>query len=244
MSATERTRSRALGATEKAARRQAILDAAHRLLVSDPGTFPSVARIAAAAGLAKGTVYLYFSTKEDILLTLLGSHYSRLLDALEALLERADTLPTDVLRARFVARLRDYILEHPDYMPLACAASAILEANASEDVILAFKRTLAVQLRRLGEHVHRRFPTLSPEQGIHLLIQVHASLLGLWQMQRIPEKVRQWLEQESIDWVVPQLDQHLDQAVHWLWAGALGGASQEVSDKGDKPGASDYDENR
>ncbi|RMF15186.1 MAG: TetR/AcrR family transcriptional regulator [Gammaproteobacteria bacterium] len=244
MTASLPARSRALDATEKAARRQAILDAAHRLLVSSPDTFPSVAQIAAAAGLAKGTVYLYFSTKEDILLTLLGAHYTRLLDTIEGLVQQAGALPADALRTRFVACLRDYILEHPDYMVLACSASAVLEANASEDVILAFKRTLAVRLRHLGEHVHQLFPRLSPEAGIQLLIQVHASMLGLWQMHRIPEKVRQWLEQESIEWVVPQLDRYLDQAVHWLWLGALGGASQDVADGGDKPGANDYDECR
>ena len=61
---------RAIGSDDKEERRNAILDAAERLFVKHPDRMASVAEVAAAAGLAKGTVYLYFRAKEEMLLAL------------------------------------------------------------------------------------------------------------------------------------------------------------------------------
>src|SRR6185436_5575120 len=63
---------------DKQARRQDILDAA-RALVAEGAPFERimVADVAERAGIAKGTVYLYFKTKEELLLALL----EQLLDA-------------------------------------------------------------------------------------------------------------------------------------------------------------------
>ena len=57
---------RAHATADKDLRRQAILQAAGRLFVAGGGELPSVAEVAVAAGLAKGTVYLYFGTKGAI----------------------------------------------------------------------------------------------------------------------------------------------------------------------------------
>ena len=62
---------RAYGSQDKLARRHDILEAARRLFHRGGGELPSVARIAEAAGLAKGTIYLYFETREAIYADLL-----------------------------------------------------------------------------------------------------------------------------------------------------------------------------
>ena len=53
---------------DKVARRTAILKAASKLFTAGTGSLPTAAEIASAAGLAKGTVYLYFRSKEEITL--------------------------------------------------------------------------------------------------------------------------------------------------------------------------------
>ena len=63
-------RQRAIGAEDKEERQQALLDAAERLLLRSPERMASVAEVADEAGLAKGTVYLYFPSKEELLLAL------------------------------------------------------------------------------------------------------------------------------------------------------------------------------
>ena len=61
-------RQRAIQAEDKQERRDAILDAAEQVLLLAPERVASVAEVASHAGLAKGTVYLYFPSKEELLL--------------------------------------------------------------------------------------------------------------------------------------------------------------------------------
>ena len=63
-------RQRAILAEDKQERQHAILDAAERLLRRSPERIANVAEVADEAGLAKGTVYLYFPSKEELLLAL------------------------------------------------------------------------------------------------------------------------------------------------------------------------------
>lgn len=80
-------RLRAIDDNEKALKRQSILDAAARIFAKDLNNLPSVISIAKASGLAKGTVYLYFKTKEEIFLALLSEQYETLLLEILSLLD-------------------------------------------------------------------------------------------------------------------------------------------------------------
>src|ERR671912_253682 len=81
-------RTRAVLAEDKQERQQAILDAAERLLRRSPERVANVAEVADEAGLAKGTVYLYFPSKEELLLALHERHvdafFRTVIDALES----------------------------------------------------------------------------------------------------------------------------------------------------------------
>ena len=59
---------RAMLEEDKQLRRQAILAAAAALLAQHPERLPSVEDVARQSGLAKGTMYLYFRTREEIYL--------------------------------------------------------------------------------------------------------------------------------------------------------------------------------
>ena len=61
-------RQRAVHSEDKQERHHAILDAAERLLERAPERVANVAEVADEAGLAKGTVYLYFPSKDELLL--------------------------------------------------------------------------------------------------------------------------------------------------------------------------------
>jgi AcrR family transcriptional regulator len=93
---------------DKEARRDDILGAALALFLKDTRRLPPVAAIAAEAGLAKGTVYIYFETKEQIFASLLYREWDALL-AEVALSFAEGSGPSEVLVARFIARFSEFL---------------------------------------------------------------------------------------------------------------------------------------
>src|SRR5881396_2017889 len=86
---------RAMAVADKEERRQAILDAAEVLFLKQPDRMANVAEVADLAGLAKGTVYLYFPGKEEMLLALHERHVAAFFGELTQLLEGSRALGFD-----------------------------------------------------------------------------------------------------------------------------------------------------
>ena len=76
-------RTRAVLPEDKSERRAAILRAAVGLLKEAPQGAFSVEALARKAGLAKGTVYLYFGTREEVLLAVHAERQQLMFDVLE-----------------------------------------------------------------------------------------------------------------------------------------------------------------
>jgi TetR/AcrR family fatty acid metabolism transcriptional regulator len=70
-------------------KRERILDAAVRVFASRGFHATRVSDVARAAGVADGTIYLYFKSKDALLVSLFESHVERLLDFLEKELPRS-----------------------------------------------------------------------------------------------------------------------------------------------------------
>lgn len=93
-------------------KRARILDAAVRV-VADKG-FPgaTVAEIAREAGVADGTIYLYFRSKDDLLVSLVEDALGRILDEARARVDAAPS-PLDGLRA-FIRHHLEQVAARPD----------------------------------------------------------------------------------------------------------------------------------
>jgi AcrR family transcriptional regulator len=87
-------------AREKAQRRREILDAARREFLEHGVGRPTMDDIASSAEVSKGTIYLYFKSKEEILAHLLLEGLDLLLQKMEGAVElQAQAGPADALRA-------------------------------------------------------------------------------------------------------------------------------------------------
>lgn len=74
-------------------KRDRILDAAVRVFAKDGFHATKVSDIARAAGVADGTIYLYFKSKEELLVSLFEDRVERLLRYLGSELEKIDSVP-------------------------------------------------------------------------------------------------------------------------------------------------------
>jgi AcrR family transcriptional regulator len=131
---------RARKAEDKQERRQAIVRAALEIW-SEGTTFSAfnMAEVAERAGLAKGTIYLYFATKESLLLCLLAEQLWGWFDEFDARLDSGGGTWT----AQRVAHLWATTMQAREpLMRLLSLLETILEHNIGYDDALAFKLTL------------------------------------------------------------------------------------------------------
>ena len=212
-------RLRAIDDNEKAARRQSILDAAKVLFLEDTSGLPSVISIARKAGLAKGTVYLYFRTKEEIFLAILTEDYETLMVEVIALLDNPSS--PDELVNNLISTLIGFLDANPRFMPLASMASSVLEKNVNIEIVGQFKLMLADRINKVDEHFLLAFPHFKKGQCGSLLLHTNALSLGLWQMQSWPDKLKPLLNEFPFNTVVPDFKKDLTLSLKNLWKGAL-----------------------
>lgn len=171
-------KTRAIHAEDKEERRHAILDAAEQLLLAHPHRIASVDEVAARAKLAKGTVYLYFSSKEELLLAIHDRHSARFFQALQGLLDGRKSVDFDNL----FQLVKKYMVEVPGFLPLAALCFGLMEKSIPLEAAAAHKRRIGERLRTASVSLERQFAQLSEGQGIALLIHSYGLIIGLWQM--------------------------------------------------------------
>ncbi len=170
-------RQRAIDADEKAARREAILDAAERLY-AHAQVLPGVAEVAVEVGLAKGTMYLYFESKEALYLGLHHRHSQHFFDALIARLAQAETFDMDAM----LAIVDEHMIRHASFLPLSNACMGAAPGSMDEHTHEAFHIELGGWLARAGAGLEQRLPRLRPGDGMRFLHHGYAMLLGLYQL--------------------------------------------------------------
>jgi AcrR family transcriptional regulator len=218
-------RQRAIQAEDKQERRDAILDAAEGVLRNAPERVASVAEVAVHAGLAKGTVYLYFPSKEELLLAVHERRIDRFFLDLIALVEAAPHVDFDAV----FALTRAHLVEPPLFLPLAARCFGLMTHSVPPAAALAFKQRMAARLERAGAGVERHFPlsasTPTLGRGVVLLRRSYALILGLWQMSAAAGCAADCTDPELppvFAWSYPV---ELEDALRALWSGMIGTAS-------------------
>lgn len=202
---------RARAPEQKADRRAHLLQQAAELFQRD-GVVPTAAQLAEACGLAKGTVYLYFRSKEEIFLALLHEQFALTLDDLVHRL-MASPLPnsTDV-----ATRISAAIKARAFLLPLAVMGPTVLEHNASDEALLAYKQMLAEKLTRCAEIISQ-LPEFTVEQALLRLHQGYALMLGCWQLANATPRMCALLQAHGLHALVPDFWSQLDDGLIRLW---------------------------
>jgi AcrR family transcriptional regulator len=182
---------RAIKDEQKQERRQTILDHAWRLFQGTPYQQITISEVAERAGLAKGTIYLYFKTKEELFLALLEQQLAAWFDELDAQLHAQIGAGDITLVAELMCGSLD---RHPGLTRLLAMLHNILEQNIDYDTTLRFKRMLLVRMNGTGALLEGCLPFLRPGQGAHLLLQAHALIIGLWHLADPAPVARQVLD--------------------------------------------------
>jgi len=165
---------------DKAARRRAILVVASRLLGRQQYHRITMAEVARRCSLAKGTLYLYFRSKEELFLAALEEELAQWFDALAVELARLEPGPD--APERFAATVTRTLVSRETLADLLSLLHTVLEQNIDLETALAFKRMAAQRIREGAAIVEHAVPGLPEGTGVRVLLRLHALLVGLRQM--------------------------------------------------------------
>jgi len=168
--------SRARSPDAKEARRHAILSAAAALFDRTGYGNVTMADIARRSRLAKGTVFLYFPTKEAVFLDLLDRMLGEWLDALHGAVAGDDAHWSADQLARTIA---DTLGARPALRRLIPLCHGVLEQNVDEEQLTAFKQRLLRRLFGTGAVVELKVGLARRGDGVRLLLFAWALIIGL-----------------------------------------------------------------
>jgi TetR/AcrR family transcriptional regulator len=210
---------RAIDAAEKNERRMHILQTAAALFETAGYDQISMSEVAFASGIAKGTVYLYFKTKEELFLALIDVAFGHWFADLQL---RLTTIPDCAAPQRiavFTAMLTESIHQQALLLGLLPILHTVLEHNIPYAAALEFKQHLRDHLLQTGAQIETGFNFLRIGQGAELLLTAYAGLIGLQSMAEPSEVVRQVLGQPEMDVLVVDETAALRQMVSRIFTG-------------------------
>ena len=142
---------RARSETEKLEREGSILTATEILLRESDYDSMTMQAVATAAGLAKGTLYLYFTSRESLVLAVHGRLFDRWID-------RFAVHQPEL--ASFDGFCRDFARHYADdplFLQFAGFANALLEPQLDREAYIKSKRGMARRVKRLAGLVCQQF---------------------------------------------------------------------------------------
>jgi AcrR family transcriptional regulator len=167
---------KARNAGDKAERRADLLKAAATLFDTVPYAKITIAEVAERAGLSKGTVYLYFESKEELFLALLEELLFAWHDAFD---ERIDAAPGELSTDDLLRMFAEVSFgQGPTLSRLIAIVSGVLEHNVSFEAAARYKRRLWTHMTRTGAKLEARWPHFRPGEGFQFLGHLALFIIG------------------------------------------------------------------
>jgi len=169
---------RARNDEDKLERRQAILDAAADLWDTTTYADFTMAAVAERAGIVKGTVYLYFETKEQLFLALIGDLLTDYFDDVDAALHEGGRWS----KSRVIEALVGALDGRGAFTRMITTLGSICEHNISFEFLLVFKRLMHDRFARTAALIAKRLPFLDGDAAARFVTHVSALVTGFAQI--------------------------------------------------------------
>ena len=138
-----------------------------------------MAALASRSGIAKGTLYLYFETREEVLLALYTERLRVWADAL------SKGLHDGIEDGAFVELLLATSMADATFLALRARLESVIEHNVSLDRLVESKRMMRDTVAELGPRLECCLE-LGPGYGPRVLVALGSLLLGASQMDAGP----------------------------------------------------------
>ena len=188
------SKQRARSDQDKTARREHLLEVAAQLWAEKNFASITMSEVAIKANLAKGTTYLYFQTKEELLLALLERE---LQSWFFELFTRLNTKP-DFTPKEFAKLVVKSLETRQTFIRLLCIQASILEHNIGFERALEFKYFLLEHANNGASLLETKLEFLKRGEGIVLLQRINALIIGFYDLANPNEVVQTVLEKPEL----------------------------------------------
>ena len=174
MSSVVAINQRARSAEQKALRRQAVLEAAEKYFLEVGYEAFSMSKLAKSIGLAKGTLYLYFQTREELFLTLYDQSLIRWSQTF------IDELSDSMTSKAYSQKLFITASADGTFLPLLIRLDHMIEHNVAIPRLISSKQVFINQVEVLAE-VTSNSLRLNKAQAIEVVKTMGVLLIGATQ---------------------------------------------------------------
>ena len=170
------SRQRARSPQDKNLRRAQLIAAATRLFADADFDAVTIARVADAAGVAKGTAYIYFATKETLFVELVRAELTVTLKRLRST-RPATAVPVAIAKS---------LAHRPVLRRLLVLLHGVIEPKIDEGTAREFKLFLRDVLLQASQLIADTIPGLTPADAATLVLQTHALVISIMQLANPP----------------------------------------------------------
>ena len=186
---------RAMTEEQKQLRRADILKVALHRFTLTPYDQLSMADTAEEVGVAKGTLYLYFRSKEEMFLAVYTDELNAWFDELDRELGAAQG---EASIAAFLQVLGDSLARRPQLLRLIAILHTVLEQNVDYATAKRFKGWLKERFMKTGGLIERYLPFLKAGQGTELMLRIDALIIGFQHLASPSGVMREVLAEEDM----------------------------------------------
>ncbi|QEG40707.1 TetR/AcrR family transcriptional regulator [Roseimaritima ulvae] len=177
VSSPKKTWKRARKPEQKAERIDAILEAAGVLLEKNGLEGTGLNAIARQAGLSKPNLYVYFESREAILLQLLLKESVAWAKSLKRRLQQVETVgDVDAVADAFAGSLA----RRRRFCTLSASLASVFEHNVGPETVAQFKREFLAIVQPCVSVLSQALPGLSEEAASRALATLVMSATGMW----------------------------------------------------------------
>lgn len=187
---------------EKQERRHSILQAAKGAFFENGFHKATVDNVATRAEVSKGTVYLYFESKEEILAHLLLEGLGELVDVLDRAYEATPSLPADEQLRRLAQAYLRFFQREPHYFPFLMAMDRgrfqqAISSDTYQEILEASLEGLSLAVQVIENGIETEvFDYCDPREAACIF---WASLNGVLQLMEHPlRREMVGMEQEAL----------------------------------------------
>ncbi len=173
-----------------------IQDAAARLIQTLPYEKVTLLRIAHELNFTRSNVYRYFSTKEEIFLSI----YVAAMQRWSVDIEREFTEPLSI--EAFAEKWTEILCRQEQLLELSSLLAVTLERNTSEEAFRKTKIFLGELLSWLVGILRKVLPMLADDQITEFARAQQILFSGAWPMSRLPERQKEILKEMKMEYMI------------------------------------------